>query len=363
MLALALFATGCGPVAKLFGKEDSPPVPAVATGPEPVQETASDGTKVLVANAESNFQWALQAFEAGHYQDALERFDDIAEDGHTSELIPYYQGRALYYLGRHKEAVERLTLFVTRNPKSLQAREARLTILVAQNTLRDWERSTVLAAEALQDEAYIGNKILIRLLWGEALIERGELTGARKVIHETKSMFASIPEGSLLGDVMAESKSSLAERELWLESHLHIRGCAADRPPAQAKVKQLTDWYRRRGACLKQAFDIALVSFTILGPRWNRAMSNTLTFGIENFLDSPEAAIAAQALKHPNAAREVGLPEIRKYFYQILDRLEHADRSSSVPSTVPRPFRALITKIEQGLQSLSLKAASSDRAL
>lgn len=363
LFLLSTSQMGCAVVEKMFGRKDPPPaaIPSAAIRPP------SGGESADAENPSTNFQWALQSFEAGQYEDALERFSDIAQDGAQNEnfdLAVYYQGRSLYLLNRYHESTERLRSYIDHNPRGAHAQDARLTLLLAYNILRDWKNSTVVAAEAIQGESYIGNKILIRLLWAEALIEIGELTGAHKALRETKEMFQGIPEGSLMGDVLTESKSTLSERGLWLESHLQLRSCEMLKPPAKSNAKNknrlLTEWYSKRGLCLKQAFDIALTAYTVLGPRWNRAMSDSLATGVEVFFDSPRIAANAAAASNLNAAKELALPEIRKYFYQILNGLQAAEASASIPGTVSRPYRSLVSKIEQGLQRLSIQASSAN---
>ena len=351
--SLVLSLGACSSVARLFGKKETPPAP------EPTK-------KFQVV--ESDFEWAMQSFEAGQYEDALARFQKVSRGGGANsrnDIILFYQGKCLFGLGRINEAVPKLELFLERNLSHPKAQEARFSLLNSLAQLREWKKVTLLAADTLRLESLAGNRILVQLIWGQALVELGELTGAEKSLQEAKPLFASLPDHSLVGDIVSESKSSLADRALWLGAHLDFARCRKIAPPGQnnkrsTAIKSSQDWARNKGKCLHKAISASLESFPALGPRWQHALEQSISEAIDHYFAS-----VTSIAQGPNSAagREAATTEIRKHFYQILERLAQAEPPpglSEKPRWSPRPF---ITRIEQGLQKIAVDSAQTDKTL
>jgi hypothetical protein len=268
-------------------------------------------------------------------------------------------------LGKHREAIVKLDDFLERNLSHPRAQEARFTLLSSLAALKEWKRVTLIAADALRFESLMGNRILIQLIWGQALVELGELVGAGKTLENAKPLFDSLPDQSLIVDIVSESKASLAERALWLGSHLDFARCQKLEPELptgkRSEVAQKSKtWARKKGQCVREALTTALKSYPALSPTWKGQLDASIEAAIQDYFTSTQRIPKG---RQEAASREVAIGEIRKHFYQILDILAQAEPAPDLSTKPKWSLRPFIVQIEQGLQKLAIKAAETDKSL
>jgi tetratricopeptide (TPR) repeat protein len=346
-------------------------LPACSTTSTPKSNEIPSGP---VKGPESDYQWAMQSYESGRYAEALKRFNQVKDDegiafAHGAELL-YSRARCLYQLEKWNEAESEFLRFIERYSDSPSARDARMYLLLIYNQQRNWPKSTSLAAEASARESFSGNRILIKLLWTEALAEQREIVGARSALAEAKEMLAAIPDGSLMGEVYGESRDSLADRAKWLEAHVEIRNCSTITPPNPEKgrpgLKAAEAWMSRLGQCWREATDQAMKVLPEINPRWRRALALSLENGFESLAESP-AQLSKAARFTREQASELTRPELRKTLYAIQSRLEQAASLKNGGAAAEqshesgRIIRDLMQKLDGVLQKLSIEAVKTDR--
>ena len=355
MLLCAFFLlSGCA-VTRLFCSEE-----AAADTTESLAQTETKQNSKQASNAAS-YEWAMQAFEAGDYQRALanlESFEKSAGAASFLERTQFYRAVALSKLGRSAEAEALFKDYLSRYANGLHAEESRLRLLELLSMRRVWEDVVVLAAEIKNSSARPGYQIFALALWTEALLEKSEWAGAASTLAEAKKLVTQIPQGSLVGNAVGETKEELDSRLQWLESKLNLGACRAQLAPpksAQKALPPLQKWFRQRAQCTQKASLNALVNLPQLRPRWNLATQATLAEAWDELALIPASLVSSGHISQQALAAEAAHPELRQAFYAIAHQLNMRTDSHS-------PLN-LAAKIETLLHRISLESATSDRAL
>ncbi len=359
LMLLSLFGfTACSTIAVMFGKGDPPP------------RSERLGEEIVVVNPTTSYEWAVQSHEAGLHADAKSKFEELEKDAAGSRnffLIPYYLGKNYYFLGEYQDAIQHLEDYLRRIPSSENDQEARMTLLAAYVAERKWEKAAVLAAESNNKSLYTGNRILMQLLWSEALIHRNEIIGAEKVLYDAKKTLSQIPKDSDIGQGTAGLNEKLNERALWLETAIASARCKAlpllRRPQKSLRKSAMASWYTRKIRCAYDMITAALPNYGDLGPRWNQEVTQTLLEALEEVALAPDLLVQEERIPNLTMAREGAIAPYRKHFYRLLNLFR--DLSDNVLGTLERKQaqQRLTAKVEQILQKIAIESSKADRTL
>lgn len=361
LVVTAIFSvslSGCSTVATIFGKGDPPP------------RTETLGDDIVVLNPTTAYEWAVQAYEAGLYKEAQERFEDLERDKSSTTLfylIPFYLGQIYYRLGDYPQSIQRLESYLSRVPQSERNQETRMTLLSAYVSTRNWSKASVLAAETQNMSLYTGNQVLLRLLWAESLMHQGEMIGAERTLRIAQTTLAQIPEDSQIGQGPVGLEERLGERALWLETRIASARCTKISVPARpqpSRIKRvLTEWYSRKAQCAVRVIEAALPVFGRLGPRWNAALLQTLVETLEEVDLAPSLLVQERRIEKLSVAKEGAVEPYRKHFYSLLNRFR--DLFENVPGGPERNFaqERLTAKVEEILQKIAVESSKADRSL
>lgn len=358
LLVGLLVNSSCSTVATMFGKGDPPP------------RSEQLGKEIIVLNPTTSYEWAVQAYEAGLYEEAKERFEKLEKDAKGASsffMIPFYLGQIYYFLGNYEQSIARLENYLRRVPNSERDQESRMTLLSAYIVQRNWDKAAVLAAESNSKSLYTGNRILLQLLWAEALMHRKELIGATKTLQAAKTTLSQIPKDSNIGQGTAGLNENLGERALWLEAAISAARCQnlpLPPKPIKSRRKQVLEaWYTRKVDCAYDTIAAALPSFGDLGHRWNQEMLKTMVAVLEEVDLAPKLLVQEQRIANLTMAREGAIRPYRKHFYRLLNFFR--DLSENVPGSPERiqAQQRLTAKVEQILQKIAVESSKADRTL
>jgi hypothetical protein len=204
----------------------------------------------VVAN---EFQWAVQNYEAGKYEEALGQFRRLRELGAESaafELVPYYLGMSLFKLSRYDEASVRLAEFLRGQVPARERQEARLALLSIHERTAQWDQLAALAAETDRLTLFQDNRAFVKLLWARALRERGELQGARQTLKDAEPYL----------DGERSTRATELDRDLWGRYHftaqlLRQTECLSLQPRALAGKTKKAPPKRLYGPWLEASVD------------------------------------------------------------------------------------------------------------
>lgn len=238
----------------------------------------------------SQFEWAVQSYEAGHYQEAVERFERLKGSGAEVpefDLILFYLGMSHFRLGELTRSVEELEGFLRSGSPRTQSQEARITLLLAFEKLERWKESAALSAETDKLTLFHHNRTLLKLLWARALIERGEVTGAKAVLEDSAAFLDKITEEE---DAPVHARP---DRDLWGRYHftqvlLEARECALTQPKelaqkGTAKKRLYVPWMESVTDCLRAALTHASKELFAKESLWGEKAEPTLSAAVEDF--------------------------------------------------------------------------------
>lgn len=246
LAALAASACACTSVQKVM-------YPATDGKPETVLEERRQ--EKLIS---SQFEWAVQNYEAGQYDKAIAEFKRLLTQGAevpSFELVPFYLGMSYYRTKRDAEAAQYLESFLRKNGPISEQQEARLTLLLTYERQGAWDKLLALASETDKLNLFQENRALLRLLWARALVAKGELKGARAVLKESEP-FLDVIE-STDGYLHPEPNADLVGRKSYTSVLLKTAECER-RNPREVKQGKRTkrlyaNWLEDVGTCLREA--------------------------------------------------------------------------------------------------------------
>jgi hypothetical protein len=135
----------------------------------------------------SQFEWAVQNYEAGEYDLAIPQFRKLKSLGPTVtgfELVPYYLGMSLYQSKQFPEATAELESFLKSESNASESQEARVALLSIYEKTRQWDRVLGLAAETDKLTLFQDKRAFLKLVWAQALQAKGEIKGAKAVLKD-----------------------------------------------------------------------------------------------------------------------------------------------------------------------------------
>ncbi len=311
---------------------------------------------------------AIQAYEAGKYENALKILSTLNKKDATLRdfhLVPYYQGLIHYSLNEYQEASDFLEQFVKENPNSKLLPNTYITLLICYKALSLWKKMVTLATEAQNISMYYDNKVLIKLLWVEALIRTGQQLGGKEALGEAEELLDSATENRI--QESKENFASLKGRFIWLRTYHILRKCEAIPPPKninlQQASKKIYTWFEERGLCLNKALTIALPAFLQLNNYWSRTLSNSIQESLQSYFNAPDQLTKLKVITNPLYAYESARPVIRQQFYKMLDHFNQVGGSKKLPTGHQESLEYIQATVEYFLQRISVLSSSTDRTL
>jgi hypothetical protein len=274
----------------------------------------------------SQFEWAVQSYEAGAYEEAVSRFEKLRKDGAEVpdyDLVAYYLGMSRYRLNEFEAAKAELESFLRAQPSRQESQEARLALLLSLEKLKLWKESTALAAETDKLTLFQYNRALLKLLWARALQEQGELQGAKAVLDDSAAYLDK--EGKDEG--RAIPYYSNPEQDLWGRYHftavlLKTRSCGRLPPKETGKAKQRLygPWLESEIDCLRAAVDTASEELFVRESSWGNETEKDLSLAIDAFASKVLGFLSGEAkqLDRHRALQKAA----RENFYRLLGTLD-----------------------------------------
>ncbi len=296
----------------------------------------------------TNYEWAVQYYEAGQYEKALVELRKISAEGPAVEhyeLVDFFTGMSFFHLGRSNEAIPKLQAFLARAPKAFEAQEARMTLLRCFELKSDWPRLVSLAAESDNETLYFENRVLLKLLWAEALQGLSEYKGAEKILDEANTLLSNTPPDFNSGVDNYDLRRELRGR--YRSAYLTGRARECDRKvPRKKRVTLLGQWAEGYGECLIGASKEYFRYSHELSLRWMEKSQESLIGSWRDWLKEAEAQLKE---KHSTLkiARQVD-SQVHRSFSRLFQLLQ--DERKSFQNQQDKD--GLLKKLSQDLESL-----------
>jgi hypothetical protein len=303
----------------------------------------------------SQFEWAVQSYEAGDYLRAVRQFRELRKAGASLEdfeLVPFYLGMSYFQLGKNTEAAASLERFIQSGSGRHEAQDARMALLLIYERQANWSKLLGLAAEADHQTLFQNNRALLKLLWARALIETGEYLGAKSQLKDATQYldFAAGRDRS----VLAES-----ERDIWGRYHytsLLVREHECDMHPkavgSSKKPKYLYgNWLEGNIDCVQQTLNDAVNELMLRESPWSGAAAAVLQREIDSLASKITAAMTREqkSLNARSALEKVA----RRQLYRIMTELEKSIKIFKEREVSPQPLEQLRKRIDLLIVSLS----------
>lgn len=352
-LALTGALSGCTSVGGLFwGRTDSP------NEQQAKDERAVAKEQRLQETINSKFEWAIQNYEAGRYQEAIKGFASVNRDQARVErfqLIPWYLGMSHFHLGKFSEATSHLRSFLQQNPPpGPEAQEARITLLRILESREEWSAITTLAAETDQLPLYQQNRALVKLFWAEALFQQREFAGARKATADAEVILSSLPH-TTGGDDHFDPRRGLWSRLRWLTLALEGHGCSDLTVTRTGKKAHLEQWVDGYGECLLHNVKSYLVEIPQLPARWAAKTNAHMLRSFEVFRERVEGELRSQ--KPPLARQQAVTAASKKTFFRALDELNSSRKNFENQPDIQSTLSDLSRGLEGLLDRISLPSS------
>lgn len=307
----------------------------------------------------SQFEWAVQSYEAGAYGEAIGRFEKLRKDGSEVpdfDLIAYYLGMTRYRLGEYGPAATELETFLRAQPGRQEAQDARLALLLAYEKLGRWKDSTALAAETDKLTLFQYNRALLKLLWARALRELGELQGARAVLDDSAAYLDRVgKEESRAIPFYANPDEDLWGRFHFTSVLIKTRECGLSEPkevPRSKPVKKLYQpWLESRTDCLRAALRTATQELFVRESPWSEKAADALGQAVEAHGRKLAALLKAEAKKLEVHARLQ--KEAREELYRLLGPVDEDLKDFKNRGISGQPLESLRKQIDRLLVSIS----------
>lgn len=327
---------------------------ASCTGP--TDEVLVNGKPKRVRRSlSSQFEWAVQSYEAGAYEEAVQRFEKLRKDGAEVpdfDLVAYYLGMARYRLGEFGPAATELETFLRAQPGRQEAQDARIALLLTYEKLARWKDSATLAAETDKLTLFQYNRALLKLLWARALRELGELQGARAVLDDSAAYLDRVGK--------EESRAipffSNPDEDLWGRFHftavlIKTRECGLTEPKEVKKKKLYLPWLEARTDCLRAALQTATQELFLRESPWGEKAGEAIGQAIEAHARNVAALLKAEAKKLEVHARLQ--KEAREELYRLLTPVDESLKNFKNRGINGQPLELLRKQIDRLLVSIS----------
>lgn len=328
--------------------------PAVA--PDKNQGSSPTRARARSRALMSQFEWAVQSYEAGDYLRAVRQFRELGKSGASLEeyeLVPYYQGMSYFQLGKNSEATGYLENFLQGAGTRREAQDARMALLLLYERQTNWSKLLGLAAEADRQTLFQNNRALLKLLWARALIETGEFLGAKSQLKDSTQYldFASGEDRS----VLAES-----ERDIWGRYHytsLLVREheCREMQPKSVGTAKKprylYANWLEGNIDCVRQTLTEAIDELLLRESPWTAPAIAVLQREVDDLSTKIKGAIGRE--KKSLNARAALEKVAREQLYRILTELEKDIKIFKEREVSSDPLDQLRKRVDLLIVSLS----------
>jgi tetratricopeptide (TPR) repeat protein len=232
-----------------------------SSGTAPQKPTLSQQRQRLSRSLSYRFEWAVQNYEAGHYKEAIDRFQKLRQEGSAVgefELIPFYLGMSHFRIGQLAEGEQELNAFLKASPQRNEAQDARITLLLLYEKQRDWNKTLGLAAETEKQALFQYNRAVLKLVWARALAEEGELKGARAVLKDAEQFLESSGSPDSTFTIFSDPNQDLWGRYHFTEAMIAEKSCRLMNPKELAGKKKDTrrlyePWLEASVDCLRHS--------------------------------------------------------------------------------------------------------------
>jgi len=321
------------------------------------EEVMSNGSRRRVKRSiSSQFAWAVQQYEAGVYKDAVQRFERLQKEGSEVpeyDLILFYLGMSHYKLGEYERAVNELQAFLRSGSQRQEAQDGRLTLLLAFEKLARWKESSSLSSETDKLSLFQNNRALLKLIWARALVEQGELMGAKSVLENAVAYLDNVgtEEGKNLPFY------SNPDQDLWGRYHftavlLEAGACNVNNPKEVGKNKKLyAPWLESVTDCLRKTFTHASNEIFLKESAWTDKAHASLSTAVEAFGKkiqlhlSKEAKVLAKQQSLKKSAAEA--------LYRLLGTLDENLKNLKNQGVNASPLEQLRKQIDHLLVAVS----------
>ncbi len=231
------------------------------------------------ANA-STFEWAVQHYEAGAYDEAIAELLSLQKEGTSLahyDLLSYYLGMSYFHTQDYPKAGPQLEAFLQAAGVRTEAQEARMALLLVYEQGKAWDKALALAAETEKRPLFQPQRALLKLVWALALTEKGEALGAKAIL---KDALQFLDRGAALGTTRN------GENDLWGRYHftaLYLReqGCAPVLPKeiktGKHTKRMYSNWLLAKTDCLKVSLKEAQEELFLRQSPWSERAGESLS--------------------------------------------------------------------------------------
>ena len=304
----------------------------------------------------SQFEWAVQYYEAGQYEKALPSFLKLSEKGAEEEsfqLVPFYLGMTYYRLRNWAKASEFLEAFNRVKTEGAVSKESRVALMVCYENQQKWQQATALASEIDTMNLYQDNQFLVKLIWARALSEQGEILGAKTILKDTFQQMSNFPMSENPDLLQQDTESDLWGRYYFVSILINEKECESIQPKEikGKKPKFLFDnWFEAENECVKRALKEGSLDLF----RSDKAFSHPAAALIEKALESYAAKSNQFAAKQANieAKRQIA-NNARQHFYQVMGYVDELQKNLKIQELESPHLKQIRTRIDYLILSIS----------
>jgi hypothetical protein len=310
----------------------------------------------------SKYEWAVQHFEVGEYELALKGMKELDKDGAVVALfqnIPYYLGMSYSHLNDQANAIVQLKRLLKTNSDPLLEQDAEINLLFLFEKQKSWSELNSLAAELDKKNLYQNNRILVKLLWANSLLEQGELLGGKEILSNAESLLNNQPPESADQDLGKEdSNLDLWGRYHFTELKYSLRSCNA--LEAQARKKNIplyAGWLDATESCFSKSMHLLVDRLAKPESSWLLSASQLTFSGLETHSEKIRTLLGNSKL--PLKVRHELETKIRENFYGFLHLLEQSNLNFENQGLTREPLKQLQRQVDHLIYSLALPSSAS----
>jgi tetratricopeptide (TPR) repeat protein len=311
--------------------------------------------KIRARGVSSQFEWAVQNYEAGNYDRAISQFRSLMARGSTVpsfELIPFYLGMSLFQKGDYHDAIPYLESFLKSATERREGQEARIALLSIFERLGRWESVLGMAAETDKLSLFQDHRAFLKLVWARALQEKGEARGARAVLKDASQYLDGYGAG--------KSRGPSLDGDLWGRFHftsllVEISRCASTSPKeigsGNSRRRLYEPWLDATVDCYRQAVDKLVQDLLRRESPWSEAAVLRLDGSLEALGQKLQGYLKQEVGRLERRRALEGLS--RRQLYRLLGKLDESEKSLKNQTIIERPLSPLRKRIDLLLVSLS----------
>jgi tetratricopeptide (TPR) repeat protein len=319
---------------------------------EPKESDSATREKKRQKVVSSQFEWAVQNYEAGEYQLAITQFRKLKSMGPSVpgfELVPFYLGMSLYQTQQFPEATAELENFLKSESNVSESQDARVALLSIYEKTRQWDRLLGLAAETDKLTLFQDKRAFLKLVWAQALQAKGEYKGAKAVLKDAAQY--------LDGHSAKRSNGPDLDKDLWGRYHytnflLSTEDCR--RSPKEVgsgkgKKRLYQPWLESTVDCYRYSLDQIARELGESG--WSPLAFAELERSIGSFGENIQNFMKLEKARLENRRALEGLA--RQNLYRLLSKTEDTIKIFKNQGLDPTPLDSIRKRIDLLLVSLA----------